>query len=266
MPRIHRLTRAVLGSLTLAVCLSGRLAAQGTSQDHPGQYSAIDIETGSRLYAGQCAQCHGPNGDMVSGIDLRRGQFRRPLSDDDLRRTISAGVPGTGMPPFNLQPTELDGLVAFIRVGLDVSGTPVKVGDAAHGQTLFEGKAGCASCHRVNGKGPRVAPDLSDIGAIRSVAALQRSLVDPTGAMWPINRSVRIVTRDGRTIRGRRLNEDTHTVQLIDEQERLVSLMKADLREYEVAKTSPMPSIAGTLTDDERSDLVAYLLSLKGLR
>ena len=266
MPRIHWLTHTVLGFLTLAVFQSGRLAAQGTSQDHPGQYGAIDIETGSRLYAGQCAQCHGPNGDMVSGIDLRRGQFRRPLSDEDLRRTISVGVPGAGMSPFNLQPTELDGLVAFIRVGLDVSGTPVKVGDTVRGQTLFEGKAGCASCHRVNGKGPRAAPDLSDIGAIRSVAALQRSLVDPTGAMWPIDRPVRIVTRDGRTIRGRRLNEDTYTVQLIDEQERLVSLMKADLREYVVAKTSPMPSVAGTLTDDELSDLVAYLLSLKGLR
>ena len=37
----------------------GRLAAQATSQDHPGQYSAIDIEAGSRLYAGQCALCHG---------------------------------------------------------------------------------------------------------------------------------------------------------------------------------------------------------------
>ena len=44
------------------------------------------------------------------------------------------------------------------------------------------------------------------------------------------------MTRDGRTIRGRRLNEDTYTVQLIDEQERLVSLIKADLREYELGK------------------------------
>ena len=48
--------------------------------------------------------------------------------------------------------------------------------------------------------------------------------------MLPINRPVRAVTQDGRTIRGRRLNEDTYTVQLIDEQERLVSLVKADLQ------------------------------------
>ena len=83
--------------------------------------------------------------------------------------------------------------------------------------------------------------------------------------MWPINRPVRVVTRDGRTIRGRRLNEDTYTVQIIDEQERLVSLVKADLREYELGKTSPMPSVAKTFSGDEIADLVAYLLSLRGM-
>jgi mono/diheme cytochrome c family protein len=82
--------------------------------------------------------------------------------------------------------------------------------------------------------------------------------------MLPINRPVRAVTRDGRTIRGRRLNEDTYSVQLIDDQERLVSLMKTDLREYEVGTTSPMPSFAKTFNGDELANLVAYLLSLKG--
>jgi putative heme-binding domain-containing protein len=168
------------------------------------------------------------------------------------------------MPAFKLQPSEVDGLIAFIRAGLDVSGTAVKVGHAKRGQALFEGKGACVTCHRVDGKGPRLAPDLSDIGAIRTPAALQRSLLEPTKAMLPINRPVRAVTRDGRTIRGRRLNEDTFTIQLIDEQERLVSLVKADLREYELATSSPMPAMAGKLTDEELADLVGYLLSLKG--
>jgi hypothetical protein len=82
--------------------------------------------------------------------------------------------------------------------------------------------------------------------------------------MMPINRPVRIVTRDGRTIRGRRLNEDTYTVQLIDEQERLVSLDKTDIRELELAKTSPMPPATNTLSNDELADLVGYLVSLRG--
>ena len=82
--------------------------------------------------------------------------------------------------------------------------------------------------------------------------------------MMPINRPIRAVTRDGRTINGRRLNEDTYTVQLIDDQERLVSLTKADLREYTILTTSPMPSFKTTLTGDEIADVMAYLLSLKG--
>jgi cytochrome c oxidase cbb3-type subunit III len=239
-------------------------ATQGTAQDHPGQYSAGEVEAGSRLYAGQCALCHGPSGDLVAAIDLRRGRFRRAVSDEDLGRVILGGIPDAGMPGFTLQPSEVNGLIAFIRAGFDVSGAAVKVGHAGRGQALFEGKGACGTCHRVNGKGPRVAPELSDIGAIRTPAALQRSLLDPTSAMLPINRPVRAVTRDGRTVTGRRLNEDTYTVQLIDEQERLVSLVKADLREYGLATKSPMPTYAATLSSEEVSDVIAYLLSLKG--
>jgi putative heme-binding domain-containing protein len=245
-----------------ALTLPGAAAFAQSSQDHA--YTSQDIQTGSKLYASQCSTCHGANGDTVSGINLRRGQFRRPMSDEDLRRTISIGVPNTGMPPFKLQPNELDGLIAFIRAGFDVGGTAVKVGDAVRGQPLFEGKGGCASCHRVQGKGPRLAPDLSDVGAIRSPSQIHRSLTEPVAQMMPINRPVRIVTRDGRTIRGRRTNEDTYTVQLIDDTEQLISLDKADIKELEVSKTSPMPPATKTLNGEELADLIAYLLSLRG--
>jgi putative heme-binding domain-containing protein len=246
--------------LLLAAGRGEALVAQ--TQDH--QYTTAEIQAGSRLYAAQCQQCHGQMGDQVANTNLRRGQFRRVSSDDDIKRIVTTGVTESGMPPFKFQPAELDALVAFIRAGFDPGGTAVRVGNAARGQAVFEGKGQCASCHRVNGKGPRVAPDLSDIGSARQPAALHRSLIEPTKGMWPINRPLRIVTRDGRTITGRRLNEDTFTIQLIDEQERLVSIDKANVKEYELGKTSTMPSVAGMLTGDEIADLIAYLLSLKG--
>lgn len=248
------------------VWLIGSVATAGPAiaqlQDH--QYSATDIATGSQLYAAQCALCHGANGDGIAGVNLPQQQFRRASSDDDIRNTITTGVAATGMPAFKLQPAELDGLVAFIRSGFDIGGTPFKVGNATRGQVVYEGKGACGACHRINGKGARSAPDLSDIGAIRQPAAIQRSLLDPSKGMLPINRPIRIVTRDGRTIRGRRVNEDTSSVQLIDREEKLVSLSKSDIREFVVGTTSEMPSFAGRLTDEELADLLAYLLSLRG--
>src|SRR5574341_419430 len=225
----------------LTVCVAP-VSAQLLTVDHPGQYTQEDIARGGLLYNAQCFQCHGRDGDQISGIDLRRGLFRRSQSDEDLAQTITRGAPG-GMPAFKLEPADLTGIVGFIRAGFDTSAS-IRLGDAARGQTVFQGKAECGSCHRVAGRGPRSAPDLSDIGVARAPAVLERTVRDPTSALLPINRPVRIVMRDGRTSRGRRLNEDTHTVQLIDERERLVSIMKQDVRSFEVAKESAMPAYA----------------------
>jgi putative heme-binding domain-containing protein len=140
----------------------------------------------------------------------------------------------------------------------------LKSGDTTRGQSVVEGKGACLSCHRVNHAGSRKAPDLSDIGSIRSAGSLERSLRDPSRQMMPINRPVRIVTRDGKVINGRRLNEDTFTVQIADEEGRLISLAKADLREFRISTTSTMPSYEKELSSQELADVVSYLLSLKG--
>lgn len=236
-------------------------------QDHPGQYDRADIEAGSRLYSSQCAPCHGINGDMVAGVDLRRGQFKTVVSDDDLGRLLATGRPFAGMPAFaTLQPREVTGVIAFIRAGFDASGTAVRVGDPGRGQLLFAGKGQCATCHRINGRGPRTAADLSDIGTIRTPAALQRALLEPQRSLLPSTRLVRAVTRDGRTVRGRRLNEDTYSVQILDAEERLVSLTKSDLRSYELVNEAQMPPADRTMTPAEVSDVIAYLLSLKGVK
>jgi putative heme-binding domain-containing protein len=138
-------------------------------------------------------------------------------------------------------------------------------GDAGRGRLLFEGKGGCLTCHRVNGKGSRTGPDLSEVGTIRTAAYLERSIRNPNEFVAPEYRSVRAVTSQGVVITGRRLNEDTHTLQLIDQDERLRSLDKSDLREYTLLTTSAMPSYEGKLSSRELADLVTYLLSLKGM-
>jgi putative heme-binding domain-containing protein len=226
-------------------------------------YTSEAILAGLSVYNRQCALCHGPNGASVDGVNLSRGVFRTAITDDDLRSVISEGAAEGRMPSFVLNAEELNGVVAYIRAGFDPEGiSSGQIGDPARGKLLFEGKGECADCHRVNGVGPRIAPDLSNIGAIRSPTSLQRNIVDPAAALLPINRPVRLVTRDGETITGRRLNEDSYTVQLIDSKEQLRSLRKSDLMTYEISDVpSKQPT---TLSSDEVADVVGYLLTLRG--
>jgi quinoprotein glucose dehydrogenase len=146
----------------------------------------------------------------------------------------------------------------------DFNSPAVMAGNAVRGRGLFDAKATCRTCHRVEGNGSRVAPDLSDIGANRGADFLWRKLHDPSTTMIPLNRPVHIVLKSGRVIDGRRLNEDTYSVQLIDNQERLLSVMKSDVKEYNILRTSPMPSFKDKLTPQELADVVSYLVSLKG--
>ena len=205
------------------MCAGLFCAAPAAAQDH--QYSADQIQAGYRLYSGQCQICHAATGDGIAGINLARQQFHTVVTDDDIRKMITTGNP-QGMPPFAFQPEELDELVAFVRSGLDQSGVSFRLGDAARGRAVYD-KAGCATCHRVDGEGPRTAPDLSDIGFLRRPGQMMTSLTDPSKATMPINRPVTIVTKDGRTIHGRRFDEDTFTVQLIDAQENMLSIRKS---------------------------------------
>ena len=168
------------------------------------------------------------------------------------------------MPAFGLDNAEMAGVIAYRRNMNVFDSAAVPIGDAVRGRAIVEGKGACTACHRIGAMGSRVAPNLADIGAARSAGQLQRSLVDPTSQMMPINRPVRLVTKDGTIISGRRLNEDTYSVQIIDDRERLHSLVKSELREFTISTTSPMPSYKGKLSDEEIADVLAYLLSLKG--
>lgn len=257
---IHRPLLIPLAYLGLLLTSGPGLLAQ--ESDH--QYTSEAIEAGSRVYTQQCALCHGPQGELIDGINLRLGQFRTAQSDEDLVRVISQGAAEGRMPAFSMRPEELNGIIAYIRAGFDPEGVAVHIGDPERGRLLFEGRGECSSCHRVNGKGPRTAPDLSDVGAVRTPAILQANLLDPASTLAPINRQVHIVTLSEETVIGRRLNEDTYTVQLIDNNEQLRSFVKADLVRYDISDT-PVHQPT-TLSSDEVADLIGYLLTLRGLQ
>jgi putative heme-binding domain-containing protein len=222
------------------------------------------ITEGESIYRGACRICHGPNGDRVPGIHLGMGKFRRAYSDQELVQIILKGIPGTDMPPVDVSEGEARRILAYLRSTAAAAASSLPPGgDAGRGKAVFEGA--CATCHRVGASGSRLGPDLTDVGALRTPAELERSILDPGASVLPQHRFYRVVTRAGATVTGRLLQQDTFSVQLIDEREQLRSFSKADLREHGLIKTSPMPSYRGRLTSGEVADLVTYLFSLKGI-
>lgn len=141
----------------------------------------VDIEEGRKAFAQQCARCHGATGGG-DGLDAER-LFPRPRNlalgvykfrttasgtsptDDDLFRTISEGLPGSGMPAFGgLDEETRWQLVAYVKSlspvfqenppqPLELSAEPdPKTVDLAKGRELFTG-LGCVACHGVSGRG-----------------------------------------------------------------------------------------------------------------
>jgi putative heme-binding domain-containing protein len=225
--------------------------------------TASDLLDGERAFRSNCANCHGPDGDQIAGIDLGRGRFRRPMSDDDLVRTIRTGIPNTAMPATQMTDEQARTIVAYLRSRAATAATGGVAGDPARGKALFEGTGHCLSCHRVAGTGSRVGPDLTSVGAVRPAAELQRALVDPSADVQPSNRFYRVVLKDGTTVEGRLLSHDTFTVQMLDTHEQLRSFRKSDLKSSAFLP-SPMPSYRATLTPQDIADVVSYLASLRG--
>ena len=252
MIEMRKLTGA--GVLVLA---AGSLQAQHS-------YTATDVEDGARVYQANCSVCHGPEGDLVPGVNFSHGQFLSVKTDEDLQRVMLNGIPGTPMPAATFPSFMAFPTMAYVRSMSEPGQRSLPDGDASRGKLVFEGKGDCLNCHRVGAHGSRLGPDLSDIGGLRRAVQLERALLDAARPPSPEYRSVRVVAKDGKEYKGRLLNIDTFTVQLLDSGERLRSFSKTDLRTYSVVADSGMPSYKDKLSKQELADVVSYMASLKG--
>src|SRR5262245_2988883 len=158
---------------TLTVAALSTLAAiTVTAQDNipavnplAGNTDAIRFGTG--LYRARCADCHGMDARGVRAPDLTQ-VWASGRTDDGLFKTVKNGVPGTEMPAVGARmfDNEIWQILASLRpLAAPAPNDPPK-GNAEHGQQLF--RASCAGCHRINGTGGRLGPDLSRVGAART--------------------------------------------------------------------------------------------------
>ena len=261
------------GVITGLLCSSLLQAAEKTAAE-----KSAAVKEGASVFRANCSPCHGLNARGGGrGPDLTSGRWTHGSSDAAIFRTISQGVPGTEMPANALEASEIRTIISYLH-SLSPPKNLVVMGDPAKGREIFYGKAGCADCHMVAGHGGVLGPDLSRVGASRSVSYLIDSIREPnkdlsSGMTDPNNHyglplvydTVTLVKADGTKLTGVAKNEDTYSVQLISTDQKLHVLLKRDLKEVTHEHRSLMPAYSeDALHSPELAHLIAYLETLRG--
>jgi cbb3-type cytochrome c oxidase subunit III len=133
------------------------------------------LAAGLTVFAENCTACHGGNGEgSTLAPALNSADLRVRLTDADIERIVTQGVPGTLMAAWGgaLQPQEVTDLIALLRgwealdaAGVALAAAPPPVLDmspeaiAAGGQLY---SVLCTQCHGVTGYGTRLAPALNN--------------------------------------------------------------------------------------------------------
>jgi putative membrane-bound dehydrogenase-like protein len=135
--------------------------------------------------------------------------------------------------------------------------------DPAVGRRVFAHPklAGCSRCHRVEGRGAEVGPDLSTVGR-NPRRHIVESILQPSALIAPYYQSWRLETRDGKVRTGLLVKTVLDEYTYLDPKGELFKLNTRDIIDSQPDPKSIMPEgLADLLTDQELRDLLAYLCS-----
>ena len=139
-------------------------------------------------------------------------------------------------------------------------------GNAEVGKKVFydQEKAQCFRCHKINGEGKDVGPDLSKIGEKYGKDALLESILNPSAAISHEYQVWIIETNDLGYYSGFIKSENDDQLVIMDSAGTSVEVKKADISDRRMSATSLMPTgLAVAMTAEDLADLVAYLGTLK---
>jgi len=139
-------------------------------------------------------------------------------------------------------------------------------GDPERGRRVFfeAGEVKCASCHRVQGRGEWIGPDLSTIGTKYGRDGLLTSILNPSEAIGYNFRSVVAALADGRILTGLPVEDTPERLVIKTAEGERLALDPSEIEERATSDLSLMPEgLAQQLSDQELVDLLAFLETLE---
>ena len=135
-------------------------------------------------------------------------------------------------------------------------------GDIGEGRKLFFGKSTCSTCHAVANEGSTFAPDLTNIGEIRSRHDILEAIMFPSASFAREHETSKVVTRTN-TYTGIIREQYPDAIVIATGPGPTIRVQRNEIVSIEAGTVSLMPpGLEKQLTPQELSDLVAYLVSL----
>ena len=242
---------------------------RGNTRDFLGLGPAPDVAAASRgekLYAPNCAFCHGEKARGAEGPNLVRSPV--VLHDEKgelIGSAVSKGFPDKGMPAFsNFTEAQLSDIAQYLHMQVELVANRgiykrlnVLTGDPKAGEAYFNGAGGCNACHSVTG-------DLAHIGSKYAAEQLQNRFV------WPAGRGgggrgekVTVTLPSGEGIMGTLKTMDDVNLSMYDASGRYRSWPREGLKVSMEDRLAGHRKLLDKYTDADMHNLTAYLARLK---
>lgn len=221
--------------------------------------SPVVIAAGEKLYVSACSGCHGKTGEGGRGPNLSDGRLVRRLNDERLFSAIKSGVPGSDMPAFPIGDEKIWQIVSYLRSLSSPAIASHVAGDVAAGREIFFATGQCSKCHMIRGQGGVLGPDLSNVGASRTLKQLRQSIQSPDERIAEGFAGATVTTKSGAKVKGIIKNSNNYSLQILDADGVLHLLDTSDVQKLEPAAESIMPEVAKKLNSGEMQNLLAFL-------
>ncbi len=138
-------------------------------------------------------------------------------------------------------------------------------GDADNGRRIFleKSEVSCLRCHKIDGVGGEVGPDLTGIGKKQKRDYLLESIVDPNKQIAKGYETVVITLQSGVIKAGILKSEDAKEVRIMTPEGQLLAIPKTDIEERSRGPSAMPGDLVQKLSRTELRDLVEFLAGLK---